>query len=53
MQTTAAQVSPAVAAQLDWMMVGAFDSERYEGEQRRQYEDEAARIERQWDNQED
>lgn len=53
MQTTTAQVSPAVAAQLDWMKVGSFDPDRFEGEQRRQYEDEAARIERQWDNQED
>lgn len=51
MQTTTAQVSPAVAAQLDWMTVGSFDPDRFEGEQRRQYEDEAARIERQWDNQ--
>lgn len=46
------QVSPAVAAQLDWMTVGAFEPERFQGEQRKQYEDEAARIERQWDNQE-
>ena len=52
MQTTTAQVPPAVAAQLDWMKVGSFDPEQFEGEQRRQYEDEAARIERQWDNQE-
>lgn len=53
MQPTTAQVSPAVAAQLDWMTVGSFDPDRFEGEQRRQYEHEAARIERQWDNQED
>jgi len=53
MQTTTAQVSPAVAAQLDWMMLGTFEPDQFEGEQRRQYEDEAARIERQWDNQED
>lgn len=51
MQTTTAQVPPAVAAQLDWMTVGSFDPDRFEGEKRRQYEDEAARIERQWDNQ--
>jgi len=52
MQPTTAQVPPAVAAQLDWMTLGSFDPERFHGEQRRQYEDEAARIERQWDNQE-
>lgn len=52
MQTTTAQVSPAVAAQLDWMMVGSFEPDRFQGEARQQYETEAARIERQWDNQE-
>jgi hypothetical protein len=51
MQTTTAQVSPAVAAQLDWMTLGAFTPEQFDGEQRKQYEDEAARIERQWDDQ--
>jgi hypothetical protein len=52
MQPTTAQVPPAVAARLDWMTLGSFDPERFQGEQRRQYEDEAARIERQWANQE-
>lgn len=52
MNTTTAQVPPAVAAQLDWMKLGAFDPERFQGEQRKQYEREAARIEQQWDKQE-
>lgn len=43
--------TPRLAAQFDWMMVGAFSPERYQGEERKEYEDEAARIERQWDNQ--
>lgn len=43
--------SPRLAAQLDWMTAGSFSPERYQGEQRKEYEDEAARIERQWDNQ--
>ncbi|WLG54039.1 hypothetical protein PSH77_15190 [Pseudomonas extremorientalis] len=44
-------MSPAMAAQLDWMTVGAFSPERFTGEQRKDYEDEARRIQRQWDNQ--
>lgn len=44
-------VSPRTAAQLDWRQVGAFSPERFTGEQRKEYEEEAARIERQWDNQ--
>ena len=43
--------SPRLAAQVDWMQVGAFSPEKFTGEQRKEYEDEAARIERQWDNQ--
>lgn len=43
--------TPKLAAQLDWMQVGAFDPEKYQGEQRKEYEDEALRIQRQWDNQ--
>ncbi|MFE2005724.1 hypothetical protein ACFW6U_10055 [Pseudomonas guariconensis] len=43
--------SPRLAAQLDWMMAGSFSPERYQGDERKEYEDEAARIERQWDNQ--
>jgi hypothetical protein len=43
--------SPRLAAQLDWRAVGAFSPERYQGEQRKEYEAEAARIERQWEAQ--
>lgn len=43
--------TPRTAAQFDWAMVGAFEPEKYQGEQRKEYEDEARRIERQWDNQ--
>ncbi|UXA41370.1 hypothetical protein [Pseudomonas juntendi] len=43
--------TPLLAAQLDWMTVGAFSPERFQGEERKEYEEEAARIERQWDNQ--
>lgn len=43
--------TPRMAAQLDWIAAGAFSPERFSGEQRKEYEDEAARIERHWDNQ--
>lgn len=43
--------SPRYAAQLDWRSTGSFAPERYQGEQRIEYEAEAARILRQWDNQ--
>lgn len=43
--------TPRLAAQLDWMTAGSFSPEQYQGEERKEYEDEAARIERQWDNQ--
>ncbi|WP_321354621.1 hypothetical protein [Pseudomonas extremaustralis] len=43
--------SPKLAAQIDWMMVGAFSPDQFTGEQRKEYEDEALRIQRQWDNQ--
>jgi hypothetical protein len=43
--------SPRMTAQLDWATVGAFSPEQFTGEQRREYEDEAARIEREWDRQ--
>ncbi|MEH6483074.1 MULTISPECIES: hypothetical protein [Pseudomonas] len=51
MQSSTAQIKPAVAAQYDWMTQGEFKPERYQGEQRRQYEQEQQRIEREWDNQ--
>lgn len=43
--------TPRMAAQMDWATVGAFSPERFTGEQRKEYEAEAARIEREWDNQ--
>ena len=43
--------SPRYAAQLDWAQTGGFCPEQFEGEERKEYEDEAAKIERQWDNQ--
>ncbi|MCP6691313.1 hypothetical protein [Pseudomonas donghuensis] len=45
------KTSPRLAAQLDWKTVGAFSPDQFSGEQRKEYEDEAARLERQWDNQ--
>ena len=44
-------MSPAMAAKFDWMMVGAFSPYRFTGEQRKEYEEAARRIQRQWDNQ--
>lgn len=44
-------MTPATAAQADWKEVGAFSPDRFTGEQRKEYEDEARRIQRQWDNQ--
>ncbi len=43
--------TPRLAAQLDWMREGCFYPEQFEGEQRKEYEAEAAHILRQWDNQ--
>lgn len=43
--------TPRLAAQFDWMTVGAFSPEQFTGDERKEYEEEAARIERQWDNQ--
>lgn len=51
MHTETTRVSPAVAAQLDWIMEGSFSPERLQGEQRAQYEAEQRRIEQEWDNQ--
>ena len=44
-------MSPQFAAQLDWSQTGEFRPEQFEGDQRKEYEAEAAKIERQWDNQ--
>lgn len=43
--------TPRLAAQIDWMTVGSFLPEQYQGDERKEYEDEASRIEWQWDNQ--
>lgn len=51
MQATTSQSSPALAAQLDWFVQGQFNPEKFDGEQRKAYEQEAARIEQRWDNQ--
>lgn len=40
-----------MAAQIDWATTGEFKSDQYTGEARKAYADEAAKIERQWDNQ--
>jgi len=44
-------LSPRQAARADWASVGAFMPEKFAGDQRREYEDEARKIEREWDNQ--
>lgn len=44
-------MSPAMAARLDWVTVGAFSPERFTGDERKEYEEAARRIQRQWDNQ--
>jgi len=44
-------MSPRFTAQFDWATVGTFSPEQFTGEQRKEYEDEARRIQQQWDNQ--
>lgn len=44
-------MSPAMAAWHDWATVGSFSPDRFSGDQRKEYEEEVARIQRQWDNQ--
>lgn len=41
---------PALAAHIDWMQQGAFFPDRYQGEERKEYEEEASRIQREWDS---
>ena len=43
--------TPRMAARYDWMTVGSFSPERFAGDERKEYEAEQARIEREWDNQ--
>ena len=38
-------------AWLDWSRVGEFNDAPFSGDAKQAYNDEAARIERQWDNQ--
>ena len=40
-----------MAAQIDWATTGEFSADKYTGEARQAYADEAAKIQRQWDNQ--
>jgi hypothetical protein len=51
MNAATAPDSPELAAQIDWAEVGEFDSGKFSGAARKQYEIEASRIERDWDNQ--
>lgn len=43
--------APRMAAHIDWVTAGSFSPERFQGDERREYEAEQARIEREWDNQ--
>ncbi len=42
--------NPRMAAHLDWAQVGAFTPEQYTGDERKEYEDEARMIEREFDS---
>lgn len=42
--------NPRMTAHLDWAQVGAFTPEQYTGDERKEYEDEARKIEREWDS---
>lgn len=39
-------------AQIDWATTGEFNSDQYTGEAKQAYNQEAAKIMQQWDNQE-
>lgn len=45
-------MTPAYKARLDWAILGEFRPDQFTGEDRKQYEDEAMNISKQWDNQE-
>ncbi|MEB0170059.1 hypothetical protein [Pseudomonas sp. CCC4.4] len=51
MNVESPHATPAEAAQLHWQSEGEFHPVQFTGDQRTEYEAEAARIERQWDNQ--
>jgi len=42
--------TPRMAAHLDWALIGAFTPEQYTGDERKEYEDEARKIEREFDS---
>ncbi|WP_199884920.1 hypothetical protein [Pseudomonas bohemica] len=42
--------NPRMAAHLDWALVGAFTPEQFSGDERNEYEDEARKIEREFDS---
>lgn len=42
--------NPRMAAHLDWATVGSFTPEKFTGTDRKEYEDEARKIEREWEN---
>lgn len=45
-------MTPEYQAQLDWVILGEFKPEQYQGEERIRYENAANQINKQWDNQE-
>lgn len=51
MSAESLRATPTEAAQLHWSAEGEFHPLQFTGEQRREYETEQARIEREWDNQ--
>lgn len=42
--------TPRMTAHLDWALVGAFSPEQFNGDERTEYEDEARKIEREFDS---
>lgn len=42
-------MSPQMAAQFDWAMTGSFNPDQFQGEDRKRYEEERKRIEREYD----
>lgn len=42
--------TPRMAAHLDWATVGSFTPEQFTGGDRKEYEDEARKIEREFDS---
>ena len=44
-------MTPKAAAQTDWALIGEFMPEKYQGDERDEYEKEAQRIMQEYDNQ--